>query len=135
MLELLNLLRILQDESVDVFLAADLELDSRSLLVTLDAGRGSILASANLNEVLDILDFARHLVGFRIDLSKSCGIGDLFFDVDAICKVLWEEFSKQISVACDKIKIRNMSGAVQGVAQACAAGDAVLEAAAAVSSW
>jgi len=30
------------------------------------------------------------------------GLG-IFLDVDTIWKVLWEEFSKQISVACDKI--------------------------------
>lgn len=82
--------------------------------------------------VLDILDFDRHLVGFRVDLAKSCG-RDFFGVFDAIRKVLWEEFSKQISVVCDKIKIREnvrcgCGGAVD-VAQACAAGDAVFEAA------
>lgn len=51
MLKLLGLLGVLEDEGVEVALAADLELDLRRLLVLLYSGRGSILASADLNEL------------------------------------------------------------------------------------
>lgn len=63
LLQLLGLLGILQDKGVEMSLAADLELDLGGLLGALNAGRGSILASANLNEILDIGDLARHFGG------------------------------------------------------------------------
>lgn len=65
MLELLGLVRILQDERIEVSLASDLELGLGGLLALLDTGRGSILAAADLNKLLDIGDFARHFEGLE----------------------------------------------------------------------
>jgi len=60
LLELLGLLRVLEDESVEVTVAADLELGLARDGALLDAGRGGVLAAADLNELLDVLDFLRH---------------------------------------------------------------------------
>lgn len=51
MLELLGLLGVLEDEGIEVALAADLELDLRRLLVFFDSGRRSILASTDLDKL------------------------------------------------------------------------------------
>ena len=69
LLELLGLLGVLQDESVEVPLAADLELDLLGALVLLDARGRSIASPADLDELLDISDFLRHGGG-------CCGVPD-----------------------------------------------------------
>lgn len=51
MLELVGLLRVLEDKGVKVALAADLELDGRGLLAALDASRAGVLAAADLDEL------------------------------------------------------------------------------------
>lgn len=51
LLELIGLLGVLQDEGVQVALAADLELDGRGLLAALDASRAGVLAAADLDEL------------------------------------------------------------------------------------
>jgi len=63
LLELLGLVGVLKDKGVEVALAANLELDLGALAAALDASGGSVLSPGNLNELLDITDFARHLGG------------------------------------------------------------------------
>lgn len=60
LLQLLGLVGVLEDKRVQVTLAADLEF---GLLcgVLLNADRGCILSSANLDVGLDVGDFARHI--------------------------------------------------------------------------
>jgi hypothetical protein len=53
LLELVGLLGVLEDKGVQVALAADLELDGRGLLATLDASRAGVLAAADLDELRD----------------------------------------------------------------------------------
>lgn len=63
LLELLGLLGVLEHQGVQVLLATDLELDVLGLLVLLDARGGGVLPTADLDELLDISDFARHYGG------------------------------------------------------------------------
>jgi hypothetical protein len=51
LLELIGLLGVLEDESVQVALAADLELNGGGLLAALDASRAGVLAAADLDEL------------------------------------------------------------------------------------
>lgn len=51
LLELVGLLGVLQDEGVEVALAADLELDRGDILAALDARRAGVLATADLDEL------------------------------------------------------------------------------------
>lgn len=61
LLELLGLVGVLENQGVEVSLAADLELDLR--LVLLDPRGGGVRPAADLDELLDISDFLRHFDG------------------------------------------------------------------------
>jgi hypothetical protein len=63
LLELLGLVVVLENQGVEVLLAADLELDVVGLLVLLDPGGGSVLPAADLDELLNVGDLLRHLGG------------------------------------------------------------------------
>jgi len=67
LLELLGLVGVLKDEGVDVGGASDLELDVVDLLVLLYAGGAGILAPADLDELLDVGNFGRHLDDLCVD--------------------------------------------------------------------
>lgn len=63
LLQLLGLVIVLEHQSVEVLLASDLELDVVGLLVLLDPRGGSVLPTADLDELLDVSDLLGHFGG------------------------------------------------------------------------